>query len=293
MRLPELVRKCVVFIGIAIDQPDGSENICFIGTGFLVSVPVTNLPDGMFLHLVTAQHVADRIGTNEFFLRVNNTAGTATLFRGSVDRWYVHPDDVNIDVAVMRIVKPLTDCDMAHVDISMFLDDAKIKERRICPGDEVSIIGLFSPAIGRSKNWPIVRTGQIAMMPDEPVMTKRGLMDAYLIEARSIGGLSGSPVFVRESVVCNLGSGVKFIGDVPGATGELVAVGKFWLLGLMHGHWDIQPGDITGAAGPEERKSVNMGIAIVVPAKRILETINQPELAAERAAAEEAEIKTK
>jgi hypothetical protein len=291
MRLPEFVRKCVVFIAKPVKQSDGSESVSFLGTGFIISAPVTSVPDGMFLYVVTAQHVANEIGTDEFFLRINNTAGGATLFRGSVDRWYVHPDDMKVDVAVMRITLPLTDCDIAHVDVSMFLDDGKINERRIRPGDEVSIIGLFAPAIGRSKNWPIVRTGQIAMMPDEPVMTKRGLMDAYLVEARSIGGLSGSPVFVRESVVYNFGAGAKYTSDVPGpATGEFVGVGHFWLLGLMHGHWDIQPGDITGAADPEERKSVNMGIAIVVPAKKIMETINQRELVDERAAVEKAEL---
>jgi hypothetical protein len=33
------------------------------------------------------------------------------------------------------------------------------------------------------------------MLPGDPVATPMGPMQAYLIEARSIGGLSGSPVF--------------------------------------------------------------------------------------------------
>jgi len=50
----------------------------------------------------------------------------------------------------------------------------------------------------------------------------------------------------------------------------------------MHGHWDLPPGSINDelGGGDHGRASVNMGIAIVVPAKKILETINQPELAA-------------
>ena len=54
--------------------------------------------------------------------------------------------------------------------------------------------------------------------------------------------------------------------------------GIFYLLGLMHGHWDrVVPVDVTG--DDIEFESVNMGIAIVVPAKKILEVINQPSLA--------------
>ncbi len=37
--------------------------------------------------------------------------------------------------------------------------------------------------------------GNIAMMPDEPVRTSIGMMESYLIEVRSIGGLSGAPRF--------------------------------------------------------------------------------------------------
>jgi hypothetical protein len=52
----------------------------------------------------------------------------------------------------------------------------------------------------------------------------------------------------------------------------------FYLLGLMYGHWDrVVPVGVTG--DDIQFESVNMGIAIVVPAKKILEVINQPTLA--------------
>jgi hypothetical protein len=84
-----------------------------------------------------------------------------------------------------------------------------------------------------------------------------------LIEARSIGGLSGSPAFVFETVP--------------------VGIGTFYLLGLMHGHWDIPPqmkNDFK--INPELFGRVNMGIAIVVPAKKILEVLNHPQLVTQR-----------
>ncbi len=111
------------------------------------------------------------------------------------------------------------------------------------------------------------------MMPDEPVRTKLGSMDAYLIEARSIGGVSGSPVFVRETKLVGLGQGVE-------GPGPLIGYGSFYLLGLMHGHWDLSPESLNDEIVDDETgsASVNMGIAIVTPARKILEVLNHPEL---------------
>lgn len=143
----------------------------------------------------------------------------------------------------------------------MFLTDEVIRSKGIGTGDEVFITGLFIHLAGSARNLPIVRMGNIAMMPDEPVPTRMGLIDAYLIEARSIGGLSGSPAFVRETV--------------PGG------IGGFYLLGLMHGHWDIPPeerDDHVPRADEDAQAKVNMGIAIVVPATKILQVLNHPPL---------------
>jgi hypothetical protein len=121
--------------------------------------------------------------------------------------------------------------------------------------------GLFAHLSGSERNLPIIRFGNIAMIPDEPVPTRIGMIEAYLIEARSIGGLSGSPAFVYKR-----------------AQGRV----KLYLMGLMHGHWDIPPENKNDLAITDSFGSVNMGIAIVVPAKKILEVINHPELVAIR-----------
>ncbi len=78
--------------------------------------------------------------------------------------------------------------------MSLFATDEIIKDQNIGLGDEVFITGLFGYVAGSQKNIPIVRVGNIAMMPDEKVPTEGEPMEAYLIEARSMGGLSGSPV---------------------------------------------------------------------------------------------------
>jgi hypothetical protein len=61
-------------------------------------------------------------------------------------------------------------------------------------GNEVAFAGLFVNHHGKKRNEPIVRFGNICGIPSEPVSTKAGDIEAYLVESRSVGGLSGSPV---------------------------------------------------------------------------------------------------
>jgi hypothetical protein len=61
-------------------------------------------------------------------------------------------------------------------------------------------MGLFSEHPGGDHNEPIARFGNIALMPAEKVTVDVGdstaHIRAYLVEARSWGGHSGSPAFV-------------------------------------------------------------------------------------------------
>jgi hypothetical protein len=114
------------------------------------------------------------------------------------------------------------------------------------------------------------------MLPREQIQTELGFADAYLIEARSIGGISGSPAFIRQTV--QLPIHMSDIGEVA-----MQGLGGSFCLGLMHGHWDIKESEMN-ATHPvhDPMRGVNMGIGIVVPAIKIIETINRPELAAKR-----------
>ena len=163
------------------------------------------------------------------------------------------------------------------IPASMLLTRAIAEEHTIGPGDELFFPGLLVTHHGKNRNLPIIRAGTIAAMREEPVLTKAyGEIDAYLVEARSIGGLSGSPVFV------NVG---------PGRGGIVIHEGpSFFLLGLMHGHYDSELTDTDIALEDEPRAGqVNMGIAIVIPAEKIREALDQEEFAAQRAVTDEAE----
>jgi hypothetical protein len=150
-----------------------------------------------------------------------------------------------------------------------------ISENEIGIGDEVFLTGLFRHHFGSRKNIPIVRVGNLAALTEKKVATRDyGLIDAYLIEARSIGGISGSPVFVNLGVTRSIGGTVKHSQRGP----------IFYLLGLVHGHYDINENEIDSATLDAEDAltpaKVNMGIAIVVPVKKILEVIEGNEVPA-------------
>jgi len=110
-------------------------------------------------------------------------------------------------------------------------------------------------------------------LPDE----ERELVEAYLVELRSIGGLSGSPVFVHLG-----GSRSHRLRHIGGMT--LPAADEFFLIGLMHGHWDYPlEGDAPlSTDGAFDSEKLNMGIGVVVPATKIIDLLNRPDLAQSR-----------
>lgn len=257
MRIPDAVRKCVVYLGLETVQGE-VRRIRYGGTGFLIGIP-SKIPGGSFLMLVTAKHVADKLGS-EFYVRANTKDGRSKDLKTiNFQKWYFHPSDKAADVALFPTF--FTDeFDTLPLPSQMFLTEQTRQEKGIGIGDEVFITGLFVHHAGHSKNLPIVRTGNIAMIPDERIpINDFGPMETYLIEARSIGGLSGSPVFV----------GVR-------DTRQIV----FHLLGLIHGHWDVPSESLIDDASPDAgpKAGVNVGIAIMTPASKILDIINGDEL---------------
>ena len=153
-----------------------------------------------------------------------------------------------------------------------------IKQDSIGIGNELFVTGLFVGHYGKKRNTPIIRAGNIAAMPEEKVETEEfGDIDAYLIEARSIGGLSGSPVFVFLD--SRRTRRVKF----PNENEDKIFSGRvFYLLGVVHGHWDRKENEINDDTQDIDGGKINTGIAIVIPATKLLEIIDQPKFLQQR-----------
>jgi hypothetical protein len=287
VRVPDFTLKCVGFVGEVNHRDANGVSGDLNATGFFVSVPCT-APElvktkASSVYFVTAKHVANDLKGKEFYFLVNKIGGGTLAIESIVgNKWWLHPTDKTADVAVAHVSgRAAVDAEVISVLIDQLATPERIAQMDIGIGDEVYTTGLFTPAPGIARNVPIVRHGNIAMMPGEQIQTELGYADVYLIEARSIGGLSGSPVFARPTIRLKLPKasekGTAFLGAGDGTT----------LLGLMHGHWDIREEQKNKAFYDQDRKhGVNMGIGIVVPATKILETINQGELVAIRTESE-------
>jgi hypothetical protein len=165
--------------------------------------------------------------------------------------------------------------------VELFLSPEERIRHSIGIGDDVFTVGLFTYHAGTQRNMPIVRYGNVAMLPDEPIQVGDGFAEVYLIEARSIGGLSGSPVFVRKTTSLPITS--EHLTER-----KLDGLGRLFFLGMMRGHWDINESDLNKPSFiHDRRRGVNLGIGMVVPAAKILEVINHPDLVALRAHREE------
>lgn len=271
MRVPDRLLTSVGFISLAKPEPEYQPE--YLGTAFYVGV--AGKWGNAYVHAVTAKHVADCIAEKPYLIGLNFKDGEMGWF-GSRLKWWTHPTESDtVDVAV-TVFTPTPRMDVEYISETVFATDKRIKQYNIGLGDEINVIGLFTGFFGSTRHFPIVRTGNIAMIPSDKLPVNGGETEVYLVEGRSIGGLSGSPVFVRHTI------------SIPGqnaATGEhqqISGVSQLHFLGLMHGHWDLKVG-----ASAMEAEAVNMGIAIVIPAQKILEVLYHPELVALRAEQDE------
>jgi hypothetical protein len=275
VRIPDELLKCVGFIG-EVTHKEGTEEYGDLhATGFFVSVR-SKATLGSFVYFVTAKHVAKELDGHEVYFLVNKKGSGVMRQPAGASEWSLHPTDGTADVAVVSVQIDAR-ADVKSIPLKDFISKEDFSRFGFGIGDEVFTVGLFTEAPGTSRNFPLVRHGNLAMIPDEQIQTKLGYADAYLVEARSIGGLSGSPVWIRASMLTVVKVGENKISPDGNAPALMVGPGK--LLGLMHGHWDIRESEINKLKiVHDNQKGVNLGIAIVVPASKILETINQPGL---------------
>jgi hypothetical protein len=159
------------------------------------------------------------------------------------------------------------------------LNADRIERYRIGLGDEVYVTGMFVSHLGEKKNLPIVRIGTIAAMPEEPLKTKYGTHDAFLIEVRSIDGLSGSPVCVnlehRRIPYTMPAPPLPHPGEIRHLT---FFVGMVLGYNLVHNPLD-QIEIVRTRQGKDIKEDaivpMNTGIAVVLPVWQIIEAIDQ------------------
>ncbi len=274
VNVQDIVKDCVLFLGTKEKGHFRPK-----ATAFHVRYD----EDGLgFIYLITAEHniTGFREKNWDLWNRANLKDGKVLETKMSLENWWFHPDSgkAPTDVAVCPVVfhpdeKYRTIPLNGKEGIAGTAD--VLAKNYIGLGDEIVITGLFRSHHGRQQNIPIIRIGTIATMKEEPVYTKYcGYTDAYLIEARSISGLSGSPVFVNVP---------PFHITNDGAI-EATRGSRLYFLGLMHGHFDVQNlnEDMVADSDDDASKGINTGIGVVIPVEKIIETLEGDEMSEQR-----------
>lgn len=254
------------------------------GTGFLVSVGTTvaGMPaDAAHLYVVTNAHVIEGGCT---YVRVNQRGRGTDVLPLTLANWELHPD--GDDVAVASVVIHGDNLRYATVPVELAVAQSDFSEPnpQLAPGDEVLFIGRYVNHEGKEQNQPVVRSGIIAQVWGDPVFQERlsgnRFQESVLVEERSIGGASGSPVFCYRGA--RIGGLAQF--GKPGAVGVIPEVGNpIYLLGVNWGHHRLREA-VRNSAGHElsdqqgkptgEHVRSNSGIAMVVPAWKLRQLIN-------------------
>jgi hypothetical protein len=276
VRLADDFRKCVVFFGSAKLRA-GVEEVDPWGTGFIVAAH-----DSGQTYLVTARHVVQQQRKCPFAIRYNNRDGFGQLEYVDVADWVFHPTDDTVDVAVLQIEVPSwADC-VPYPQFGVLRED-RFESKDFGPGDLVYTVGVWKLLYGKKKNLPFVHVGHIGLVPEDervpvdgwlPRHGKTVFVEAYLTEGEPLNGASGSPVFVRRTLLTPL---KKKNGKLPL---EARMYGSIWLLGLQSNNWTGKPGEDYEL--PPGDKLVPRGINVVVPSMRINEVLDQPKLKARR-----------
>lgn len=278
MRIPHNVLNCVCFLGVKLSGGKDAGKFLPLGTGFFIGVTQEGWD---FLYLVTARHVLDEAARGKLPLesRLNKRNGGFDYIKlAPEDQWIRWKDDA-VDIAILPIVVDAAIFEYEALPLAMLATDNKLSDHAIGLGDELFTVGLFTLRSGKQRNIPIVRTGVISAMPDkdEPFTEDGKHYFAYLAELRSIGGLSGSPVFVfidrHRTVDPNLPREHDW---------------TYFCIGFIRGHWkldrdlsdDLVSHDIALGFNPGE--TLNVGLAVVVLSQYIVAILTHPSIQEKR-----------
>lgn len=268
MRVPDNIQECVVFLCVK-HNTKGDPPYTYHGTGFFLGMKSEKDPESEYAYLVTAKHCVENAknGGLDLYIRINTLDSVEYVeIRGE----WIYSEKA--DVAVQLLDLPDDKYDYTRLSENLIATDEILTEYDIGIGDDIVIAGLFTRHYGTKRNIPIVRSGIIAAMPVEPFvdLDTGEPYNAYLAELRSIGGLSGSPVFVYINGRRRLADGRPVHNDM------------MFLIGLVRAHWDYKNSSRSIDFGGTELDTVNMGIALLTPIQEALTVLKREDLVKER-----------
>jgi hypothetical protein len=276
-RIPDILLDTVIYLYPTAMDAEGGARVG--GTGFLVSVPASTAGVPAALYAVTNSHIIREAKSP--VVRLNTQQGGKEVIPLTCDQWHHHSD--GDDIAVCPIGLESDHHRFFALDSTgWFLAKEELDADSIGPGDEVFFLGRYINHEGQQRNLPTVRFGTISMLPYEPIEHPRGtLVDSFLVEARSLSGYSGSPVFLF--IMPYTFRDMEWNDNTAGPNrARETRQARLSLLGIDWGHnKDFKPVLESDKETPlPERWWVeqNSGIMNVAPAWKLTELLDEPEL---------------
>ena len=258
-RIPQDYLDCVAFLYCS--REDAEQSVPRGGTGFLVGRPRETAAD-LKLYVVTNRHVAQNARVLRF-----HRLGNRYLVDVDASNWVFHPHGDDVAALCLKVTEP---SGVPIVPVHAFITESFIREYGIRPGMEAFMMGRLVGCDGVQQTNPSVRFGNLAMMPDG-IRRENGLtQESFLVDLFSLAGHSGSPVFLYETQQ-------NFPGDK-----EL----RFYGVRLLGINWGFyRKAEIVWNGTGNDKKDtgmwvdVNTGFACVVPSWKILEVLDEVDLA--------------
>lgn len=268
-------------------EPAVAESLIKSATTIRLS-PVAKDIDGLtgrrFCYAVTSAHVVDKSP----IIRLNTRDGDRDIIELKATDWIKAKNSVDLAVAPVKLTNKWS---TLSISLEMCLTEGEAKELEVGIGDDVHMVGRFINHAGKQRNRPVVRFGNISMMPDEsePINLGRGIKPqvAFLIETRTVPGFSGSPVFLWVNQWELLAAPERSV------RAELAK--RNWLcirlLGIAGGYMYNQEkgvfvGDdgahLAALSGTKVEVALNCGMMWCVPAWKLLELLNCESLRRQR-----------
>ncbi|MFC1774972.1 serine protease [Nanoarchaeota archaeon] len=223
-----------------------------IGTGFW-------LEHNGFIYFVTAKHVIKDI--KKFFIRLNTKDKSVYVkYNVKKDGRPMYHKNNAVDIAVLKTVPP-KNTEVSVLNSGCIVDKNFIDSVGLFEGDDVFFVGLLPQIFGNIRNTPVVRTGRIALITDEPFIDDIGCAHYHFIEANCYPGNSGCPVFVRIATM-----------DTSGAM--TYSNSMVMLLGVMYGYLNQIKEVGGGLISKPVEFDENVNIAMVSQGAALLEILN-------------------
>lgn len=150
--------------------------------------------------VVTTRHV---IAGGNCVVRFNAfSEGEPVIETYDRDKWIFHRDGDDVTITFVEFASGSGDFGCLPIQSNLIISPEAVEGSTVHIGDQVFMLGLFAGHFGQGQNQvlPAARFGNISMLPPQEIKNKdTGLeQESFLVEMYSMGGFSGSPVFVRR-----------------------------------------------------------------------------------------------